>query len=187
MNKDFEEILFTEKQLKERTIEIGKLIDKKYGNKEIVVLGLLKGAYVFTADVARAIKNPNVTVEFMVVSSYKNGKSLGALDIKLDVKHPIKNKDVIIVEDIVDTGITLSTIKKLLLGKGARTVEIAAMCTKPSRREAYVQIDYPSFVIANKIVVGYGLDYNGKYRHLPYVATLTQEAFDKYKKGENDE
>ena len=182
MNKDFKEILFTEKQLNDRVNEIGQLIDKKYGEEEIVLIGLLKGAYVFTADVARAIKNPNVVVEFMVVSSYKNGESVGEIDVKLDLKMPINGKKVIIVEDIIDTGRTLNKIRQLILDKGAASVEIATMCTKPSRREVHVEIDYPSFVIPNEIIVGYGLDYNGMYRHLPLIAIINDEAIEKYKK-----
>ena len=180
MNKDFKKILFTKKELNNRVVEIGKLIDKKYGDEDIVLIGLLKGAYVFTADVARAIKNPNVSVEFMVVSSYKNGSSIGKIDIKLDLKRSIKGKKVIIIEDIIDTGRTLNIIKKLMFKKGAQSVEIAAMCTKPSRREVKVNINYPSFIIPNEIVVGYGLDYNGMYRHLPFIAVISNEARTKY-------
>ena len=182
MNSNFKKILFTEAELQARVSEIGALIDKKYGEEEIVLIGLLKGAYVFTADLARNIKNPNVTVEFMVVSSYKNGESVGEIDIKLDLKQPIKGKKVIIVEDIIDTGRTLNIIRQLMIDKGAESVEIATMCTKPSRREVKVKIDYPSFVIPNEIVVGYGLDYNAKFRHLPYIAIITDETFEKYKK-----
>lgn len=182
MNKDLKDIIITEAQLKERAIEIGKLIDAKYAGKEITLVGLLKGSYVFTADVARAITNPNTKVEFMVVSSYKNGESVGVVTVNLDLKESPKGKNIIIVEDIIDTGRTLAKIKQLFLERGANSVEIATMCTKPSRREVHVDIDYPTFEIPNEIVVGYGLDYNEMYRQLPYVASITQEAFEKYKK-----
>ena len=187
MNKDFEKIIFTEKELQQHAQKIGNLIDDKYKEEDIVLIGLLKGAYVFTADIARTLKNPNVIVEFMVVSSYVDGKSTNELNVILDVKHPIKGKNVIVTEDIIDTGFTLSTIKKLLLDKGAKSVEIVAMFTKPSGRKIHVDIDYPSLIIPPKFVVGYGLDYNGTYRHLPYVASLTKEAIEKYKKRDSNE
>ncbi|CAM9138667.1 hypoxanthine phosphoribosyltransferase [Mycoplasma marinum] len=179
--KYFKEVLITEEKLKTRALEIGKLIDEKYGEEPIMIIGLLKGAYVFTSDVARSVKNPNLEVEFMVAKSYSNGSSTGEVQIILDLKKEVKNKNVILVEDIVDTGRTLSKVKDLMLFRGAKKVEIAVMCTKPSRREISVEIDYPSFVIPNEIVVGYGLDYNEKFRHLPYVASITKETFEKFK------
>lgn len=181
-NEDLKQIIITEEQLKVRAKEIGALIDKKYAGKEITLVGLLKGSYVFTADVARAITNPNTKVEFMVVSSYKNGESIGVVTVNLDLKESPRGKNIIIIEDIIDTGRTLSKIKQLFLDRGANSVEIAAMCTKPSRREVHVDIDYPTFEIPNEIVVGYGLDYNEMYRHLPYVAAISEKAFLRYKK-----
>lgn len=181
MNKDFKEILITQEELKKRAKEIANAIDKKYGNKEIIIVGLLKGSYVFVADVVREIKNPNVNVEFLVASSYKNGTSTKEVKIVLDLKKPIEGKSVIILEDIIDTGRTLSKIKKLFISREAHSVEIAAMCTKPSRREVYVELDYPSFEIPNEIIVGYGLDYNERYRHLPYVASLNEKALERLK------
>ncbi len=181
-NKDLKQIIITEEQLKIRAKEIGALIDKKYEGKEITLVGLLKGSYVFTADVARAISNPNTKVEFMVVSSYKNGASVGVVTINLDLKESPKGKNIIIIEDIVDSGRTLAKIKQMFIERGANSVEIAAMCTKPSRREEHVDLDYPTFEIPNEIVVGYGLDYNEMYRHLPYVAAISEKALGKYKK-----
>lgn len=179
MNKDFKEILITEEQIKNQVKQIGEMIDAKYGNEEVVIVGLLKGSYVFTADVARAIKNPNVFVEFIVASSYKNGDSTGEVRIVLDTKRPVYGKHVIIVEDIIDTGRTLAKVKQMFVNRGAKTVEIATMCTKPARRVVHVTIDYPTFEIPDEIVVGYGLDYNEHYRHLPYVAAITEEFFKK--------
>lgn len=180
MNKDFKAILITEEQIKQQVKTIGEMIDSKYGQEEVVIIGLLKGSYVYTADVARAIKNPNVFVEFIVASSYHNGESTGEVRIVLDTKRSIAGKHVVLVEDIVDTGRTLAKVKQMFINRGAKTVEIAAMCTKPSRRVVAVNIDYPTFEIPDEIVVGYGLDYNEYYRHLPYVAAITEEF---YKKG----
>ncbi len=175
------DVIISKKQLEERVALIGKMIDDKYGEDQIVLVGLLKGAYVFTSDVGRAIKNPNVDVEFLVASSYKNGESTGEVKIELDLKRPLKGRRVIIIEDIADTGRTLNIIKKLFQRRGAASVEICAMCTKPARRVAEVQIDYPTFEIPDEIVVGYGLDYNEKFRHLPYVAAITEETYEKFK------
>ena len=181
MNKDFKEILLTEEQLKTRVKEIAQAIDERHGNEELVILGLLKGSYVFTADVVRYIKNPNLTVEFIVVSSYHNDRS-DEVKIVLDLKKTVKGKNIIILEDIVDTGKTLSAIKKMLLSRGANKVEIATMCSKPSRREIQVDLDYPTFEIPDEFAVGYGLDYNEYYRQLPFVAALTPEAIEKKRK-----
>lgn len=181
MNKDLKQILITEEQLKERAKEIGQLIDQRFGNEEVILVGLLKGSYVFISDVARNIKNPNIYVEFLVASSYKNGVSTKEVKIILDLKKPIAGKNVVIIEDIIDTGRTLSVIKHLFMSRGAKKVEIATMCTKPSRREVHVDIDYPSFEIPNEIVVGYGLDYNEHYRHLPFVAIISDEFRDNNK------
>lgn len=181
MNKDLKEILITEKQIQDRVKEIGNLIDQRYQEEEIILVGLLKGSYVFVADVARSIKNPNVFIEFLVASSYKNGSSTGEVRIVLDLKKPIEGKNVIILEDIIDTGRTLSKIKEHFLSRGAKKVEIAALCHKPSKREIHVDFDYPCFEIPGDIVVGYGLDVNEHYRQLPYVASITDEFFQKVK------
>lgn len=181
-NADLKEIIITEDKIKELAKTVGEMIDKNFPSEELMLIGLLKGSYVFTADVARHIKNPNVKIEFMVISSYKNGESVGVVRVNLDVKESVKDKNIIIIEDIVDTGRTLAKVKEMLLLRGAKTVQIAAMCTKPSRRLVHVEIDYPSIEIPNEIVVGYGLDYNEMYRHLPYVASITNTAFEKYKK-----
>ena len=180
-NKWFKKILLTEEQLASKAKEIGKLITKKHGDQEVMLVGLLKGSYVFCADVARNIDNPNISMEFIVASSYHGSTSSADVKILLDLKTSVHNKIIILLEDIVDTGNTLNAVKHMLLNRGAKTVEIAAMCTKPARRTVDVQIDYPTYEIPNEFVVGYGLDYNEHYRHLPYVAALTEEAIEHFK------
>lgn len=177
MDKNLKSVIITESEIKNLVKSIGEKIDAKFGNEEVVIVGLLKGSFVFTADVARSIKNPNVFVEFIIANSYLNGESTGEVRIVLDTKRPIAGKHVILVEDIVDTGRTLSKVKQMFEARGAKTVEVCAMCTKPSRRVVHVDIDYPSIEIPDEIVVGYGLDYNEHYRHLPYVAAITEEFF----------
>lgn len=181
MNNEFKKILLTEEQLQNRVREIAKLIDQNHGQEELVILGLLKGSYVFTADVVRHINNTNLTVEFIVVSSYHNDKS-DEVKIVLDLKKSVKDKNIIILEDIVDTGKTLSAIKKMLLSRGAKKVEIATMCSKKAHREIQVDLDYPTFEIPDEFAVGYGLDYNEYYRQLPYVAALSDEAIEAKRK-----
>ncbi|MCP4336961.1 MAG: hypoxanthine phosphoribosyltransferase [Mycoplasma sp.] len=185
MNTDIKEIIITEEQIKERVLEIAKKIDENYKEEPIVLLGLLKGSFSFLSDLSKKIKNPNVEIEFIVVKSYLNGKSTNNINIVLDLKKDIKDKNIILIEDIVDTGRTLSTVKKIMQERSGKKVEIVSLCSKTSQRVMAVEIDYPTFEIPNEIVVGCGLDYNEKYRHLPYVASLTKEALDKYKKGEN--
>lgn len=181
-NEDIKQVLFTEQQIKDRAKEIATLIDKKYGDTPVTLVGILKGAYAFTADIAKAMHNPQTRVELMVVSSYKNDTSLKEVQVILDLKESAQGRHLILIEDIVDTGRTLAKIKSLLLERGAASVEIATMCTKPSRREFPINIDYPAFEVPNEHVIGYGLDYNEVYRFLPYIATMTKEAYEKYKK-----
>jgi len=182
-NKDLKEIIVSEEEINKQIIKTAKMIDAKYQDEPIVLVGMLKGAYVYTASLAKHIKNPNVTVEFMVVSSYRDGESTGKLNIKLDLKHTnISDKNIIIVEDIVDTGLTLSKIVDRFKNNNAKSVEVVTMLNKPSNRKRYVEITYPTINIKNEIVVGYGLDYNEMYRHLPYIAVISDEGYKKYKK-----
>jgi len=184
MNKDLKKIIISEEEIEQQIVKTAKMIDAKYQEEPIVLVGMLKGAYIYTASLAMHIKNPNVTIEFMVVSSYKDGESTGKLDVKLDLKHTdISNKNIIVVEDIVDTGLTLSKIVDRFKNNNAKSVEVVAMLNKPSNRKRYVEITYPTINIENEIVVGYGLDYNEMYRHLPYIAVISDEAYEKYKRG----
>lgn len=167
------ELLFSAEQIADRIKELGNEIAAEYAGKELVLVGVLKGSCVFLADLMRAIDLP-LTIDFMSVSSYKDGmKSSGDVEILKDLSKPIRDKHVIIVEDIVDTGLTLTRLKEILDSRGAASIKIASFLDKPEPRiKKELQIDYTGFVIPNKFVVGYGLDAAGRYRNLPFIAIV---------------
>jgi len=167
------EILYSEEQIKTRVAELGAEIARDYAGKELVVVGVLKGSVVFLADLIRAI-DLNLTIDFMAVSSYKDGTvSTGDVEILKDLTNPIRGKDVIICEDIVDTGLTLFRLMEILGSRGAASIKIATLLDKPEPRiKKELKIDYCGFQIPNKFVVGYGLDAAGRYRNLPFIAVV---------------
>ena len=146
-------------------------IEKDYEGKDIVFIGILKGSIMFMAELAKNIKN-NVEMDFMDVSSYEGTESTGNIKINKDIRNSIEGKDVIIVEDIIDTGRTLTYLVEYLKQKNPNSLKIATMLSKPSRRIMELNVDYIGFAIDDKFVVGYGLDYNEKYRNLPYIGYL---------------
>jgi hypoxanthine phosphoribosyltransferase len=161
------EILFTEKEILEKVDELGKQISQDYNNnkKDLVLIGILNGAFMFTSDLAKAIEHPDVYVDFMQVSSYSEGdQSTREPKILSDTKRAIKETDVIIVEDIVDTGYSIDTLLKILDARGPNSITVCSLLSKPSRREIEVPINYLGFEIGDLWVLGYGLDENGKYR-----------------------
>ncbi len=164
-------VLIDKKTLDERIQELGKQIEKDYAGKEIVLIGLLKGSVMFLAELAENISN-DVGLDFMDVSSYKGTESTGNIRINKDIRDSIEGKDVVIVEDIIDTGRTLSHVIQYLKQKSPNSIKIATMLSKPSRREVDIKVDYIGFEIEDKFVVGYGLDYNEKYRNLPYIGYI---------------
>lgn len=176
MHKDVAEILFSEAQIKERCKELGKEISDYYRNKdsELVVVGLLKGSVPFLVDLIKHM-DIDLEIDFMDVSSY-SGTNSTEVKILKDVENSVTGKEVLIVEDIVDTGKTLNEVMGLFLSKGAKDVRIVTLLSKPERREIDVKVDYIGFTIPNKFVIGYGLDYNQKYRNLPYVGVIKEEA-----------
>ncbi len=176
MNKDILEILFTEEEIEKRTKEIAYQIDCDYENKEFVLVTILKGSYIFSADLVRHMKS-SPEIDFMTASSYAGTKSTGVINIIHDLRIDIKGKNVIIVEDIVDTGRTLSLIKDEFYKRGAEDVKICTFLNKPEARVIPVDIDYEGYKIENKFVVGFGLDCNEKYRNLPYIGVLKPEAY----------
>lgn len=179
MHKDVKEILLSEEQIKARVQELGAQITKDYEGKTIVLCGILKGAVTFYTDLARAIEVP-VLFDFMSCSSYGSGTtSSGAVMVRKDMDTNIKGKDVLIVEDIIDTGITLSHLVPLLKERGANSVKLATLLSKPARRQVEVAVDYNGFEIPDAFVVGYGLDYDGRYRNLPYIGVLKEEVYSK--------
>ena len=168
------EILYSEEQIKTRVAELGAEIARDYAGKELVVVGVLKGSVVFLADLIRAV-DLNLTIDFMAVSSYKDGTvSTGDVEILKDLTNPIRGKDVIICEDIVDTGLTLFRLMEILGSRGANSLKIATLLDKPEPRiKRELKIDYCGFQIPNKFVVGYGLDAAGRYRNLPFIGVVT--------------
>ena len=178
MHKDCERILFTEEQLKKRIKEIALEVNKRYEGKSPVAVGILKGSILFYADLVRFL-HADVEMDFMAVSSYGSGTvSSGKLNIKKDLDRDVKGKDVIIVEDIIDSGFTLSNLKALLKERGAKSVIIVTLLDKKSRREYDIEPDFNCFEIGNEFVIGYGLDYDEKYRSLPYIAVLKREIYE---------
>lgn len=167
------EVLYTREQIQARIQELGAIITREYEGKELVLVSVLKGSCVFLADLMRAI-DLNLTIDFMSVSSYKDGtKSTGDVEILKDLSNPIRDKHVIVVEDIVDTGLTLSRLLEILGSRGAASIRLASFLDKPEPRiKKELKIDYTGFVVPNKFVVGYGLDAAGRYRNLPFIAVV---------------
>lgn len=167
------EVLFAEEQIETRLTELGEQITRDYAGRDLVLVGVLKGSCVFLADLMREI-DLALTIDFMSVSSYKDGeKSSGDVEILKDLSNPIRDKDVLIVEDIVDTGLTLTRLVEILGSRGAASIKIATFLDKPEPRiKKELVVDYTGFVIPNKFVVGYGLDAAGRYRNLPFIAIV---------------
>lgn len=167
------EVLFSEDQIRSRLEELGKEISTDYEGKELVLVGVLKGSCIFMADLMRQIDLP-LTIDFMAVSSYKDGtKSTGDVEILKDLSNTIRNKHVIVAEDIVDTGLTLSRLLAILGSRGAASIRLASFLDKPEPRiKKELKIDYTGFTVPNEFVVGYGLDAAGRYRNLPFIAVV---------------
>ena len=176
MREDVDRILFTEAELKQRVDELGTELTRDYGDKNPVFVGVLRGCFVFMADLVRRFDAP-CTLDFMAVSSYKGAHSTGTVQINKDLTRDIHGRHVIIVEDILDTGITLSYLKKYLMSREPASLTLCAMFDKPERRVADVQADYCGFIIPNEFVVGYGLDYEDQYRNLPDLGILKSEIY----------
>ncbi len=177
MKNDILEILIKEDELKGKIKELGKKISKDYKGKDLLLVGVLKGCVLFLSDLAREIDLP-LEMDFMVVSSYGTStKSSGVVRIVKDLEKDITGKDVLIIEDIVDTGLTLDYLVDYLLSRNANSVKVCTLLEKPERRIAKVKMDYIGFHIPDEFVVGYGLDYNEIYRNLPYVCVLKPEAY----------
>jgi hypoxanthine phosphoribosyltransferase len=164
-------ILINKSKLEKRIEEMGKQIAKDYEGKDLVLVGILKGSVIFMAELAKNIKK-SVALDFMDVSSYEGTESTGKIKINKDIRDTIEGKDVIIVEDIIDTGRTLTYVKEYLAQKNPNSIKIATMLSKPSRRVLELKVDYIGFAIDDKFVVGYGLDYNEQYRNLPYIGYI---------------
>lgn len=179
MHPDCERIMLTEEQLRARVRAVAEEVDEVYADKRPLVVGILKGSIIFYADFIRFLTMP-VELDFMVVSSYGSGTvSSGKLKIKKDLDRDIAGRDVIIVEDIIDSGFTLANLKALLSERGAASVRIVTLLNKRGRREYDIAPDWNCFDIENEFVIGYGLDYNEQYRHLPYIGILKRSVYEK--------
>lgn len=167
------EILYTANEIKSRVTELGRQITADYSDKDLVLVGVLKGSVIFLSDLMREI-DLKLTIDFMAVSSYKDGTvSSGDVEILKDLTHPIRGKDVIVCEDIIDTGLTLFRLTEILSSRGANSLKIATLLDKPEPRiKTDLKINYTGFQIPNKFVVGYGLDAANRYRNLPFIGIV---------------
>ncbi len=163
----------TEDELKTRIKELAAQISQDYNGKEVLMVSILKGAVVFLTDLMREVEGPDVRIDFMVVSSYGDStESSGRIKISKDLSVDIAGKDVLIVEDILDSGNTLSKVVEILRGRGVNSLKIVSLLDKPARHTHVVPVEYTGFVIPDKFVVGYGLDYGEKHRNLPYIGVV---------------
>lgn len=179
MENDIERVLLTEEQLRERVKELGEQISADYVGKDPVLISVLRGSFVFMADLVRQIQ-PYCRVDFMAVSSYGSGtQSSGQVNIQKDLTESIEGKDVIVVEDILDTGNTLHYLFQVLQARHPASLKLAVLLDKPSRRTKPISADYVGFTVPDEFVVGYGLDYDERYRNLPYIGILKPRVYEK--------
>lgn len=177
MNKDIKKILISEEELENKVKALGAKIAADYKNKDLLLVCVLKGAVIFVSDLMRTIDLP-LDIDFMAISSYgSNTKSSGVVRILKDLNASIEGRHVLIVEDIIDSGLTLSYLVDNLKSRGPASVEICTILDKPDRRVADLEIKYIGFQVPDEFVVGYGLDYAEKYRNLPYIAVLKEEIY----------
>ncbi|MBQ7642511.1 MAG: hypoxanthine phosphoribosyltransferase [Clostridia bacterium] len=179
MQEDIEKVLLSENQLLTRVKELAKQLDEDYAGKSPLMVAILKGSVMFYTDLVRNMKI-EMKMDFMSISSYGNGvKSSGEVKMIKDLDGKIEGKDVIIVEDIVDSGYTMKYLTRMLEARHPASVKICALLDKPSRRETDVEVDYKGFEVGDEFVVGYGLDYAGLYRNLPFIGVLKREVYEK--------
>lgn len=170
------EVLFSRQQIAARVAEMGRQIDRDYAQEKIVLVGVLKGAAIFLSDLARSISVDN-TFDFVAVSSYgKGSRTSGAVKLIKDLDEPIEGRNVIIVEDILDTGLTLNFLRSLFEQHQPKSLRIAALLDKPSRRVEKIEADYVGFTIPNQFVIGYGMDFAERYRNLPDICLMPSDA-----------
>ena len=178
MHDDIQTVLVTEEQLRAKVAELGARISRDYAGKDLLLVSILKGAVVYMADLMRAVTIP-CSIDFMVVSSYggTNTQTTGLVKIVKDLDADLSGREVLIVEDVLDTGVTLSNLVPMLKMRNPNSVRICAILDKPARRKTKIQADYQGFEVPDAFVVGYGLDYDEKYRNLPYVGILKPEIY----------
>lgn len=177
MESFIKEVLVNEEDITKKIKELGQVITEDYKDKDLVVIGILKGAVIFMSELIKNIELPLI-IDFMAVSSYgKSTISTGEVRIIKDLDFSVEGKDLLIVEDIIDTGLTLNYLTDILKKRGASSVKICTLLDKPERRSVEVNVDYLGFEIPDEFVVGYGLDYAEQYRNLPYVGALKEEVY----------
>ena len=177
MMDDVLEVMITEEEIRNKVAELGAQISRDYAEKNLVMVSVLKGSVVFMADLMRAITVP-AEIDFMCVSSYGSGtKTSGQVQILKDISNDLTGKDVLIVEDILDSGVTLSYLSKLIMARNPSSMRLCTLLDKPDRRQAEVTVDYTGFVIPDEFVIGYGVDYAERYRNLPFIGTLKPEVY----------
>ncbi|GAK43118.1 hypoxanthine phosphoribosyltransferase [Paenibacillus urinalis] len=177
MQNDIQEVLISEEELQSKIKELGEILSKEYADRNPLVICVLKGAFIFMADLVKNITVP-VEMDFMAVSSYgASTKSSGVVKIIKDLDASVENRDVLIVEDIIDSGLTLTHLIDLLQRRGAKSTTVVTLFDKPSGRKVNLEADYTGFVLPDAFVVGYGLDYAEKYRNLPYIGILKPEIY----------
>ncbi len=178
MHKDCKKILVTEEQIVERCKELGKELTEVYRDNQhdVLFVGILKGSMPFMAELIKRI-DADIKIDFIVAKSYSGTESQGDIKIVKDLDTSVVDRDIVLVEDIVDTGLTLAKMKELLYHKGAHDVKVVSLLNKQSRRTCDIQADYVGFEIENEFVIGFGLDYDQKYRNLPYIGVLKEECY----------
>lgn len=176
VEKDIERVLISAEELEAHVAEIGAQISRDFEGKDPIFIGVLKGCFIFMADLMRHV-TINCSMDFMAVSSYSGTSSTGAVKINKDLSEDIEGRHIIIVEDILDSGVTLNYLKNFLMVRRPASISIATLMDKPARRKADVYADYSCFEIPDAFVVGYGLDYNERYRNLPYIGVLKSEIY----------
>ena len=177
MDQDMLKVLYSEEQIRTRVQEMGDTLYEQFKDRNPLFLGVLKGSFIFMADIVRACQIKS-DIEFIAVSSYQNGtSSSGVVQITHDLQQDITGREIVVIEDILDSGLTLSYIKELLESRGPRSIRIATLLDKPSRRKVDLQADYIGFSVPDEFVIGYGLDYDEKYRNLPYIGILKPEVY----------
>ena len=176
MTKDIERVLLSQEEIQAKVAEIGKQITADFADKNPIFIGVLKGCFIFMADLMRNVDIP-CSMDFMAVSSYSGTSSTGAVKINKDLSQDIADRHLILVEDILDSGVTLNYLKNYLQVRKPASVHIATLLDKPTRRKADIYADYSCFEVPDAFVVGYGLDYNERYRNLPYIGILKAEVY----------
>ncbi len=176
MERDIERVLISQEEIQSRVAKMGAEISRDFANKDPIFVGVLKGCFIFMADLMRHV-GIHCSMDFMAVSSYSGATSTGAVKINKDLGQDIEGRHLILVEDILDSGVTLNYLKNYLMVRKPASITIATLMDKPARRKADIYADYSCFEIPDAFVVGYGLDYNERYRNLPYIGVLKPEIY----------